>query len=405
MKRKKVNFNLLTQAINEKSIRYNTTLSLLINRELSTLDHCEENFISKSTLIRKMKKTVHLLSNYGLYISISDRMKLTGNESMIRIGEFIFLSLNYEDLSMFLFYSQAKDYLLQTNRIFHYLNLSLSEIEIEYLSIWVFINQHAIEEGHLLNDDPELSGFFENYKFVEKPSFLTDWKENDWKFFLLCLYTLDYISLENTVEIKTINPFAKEIEQWIDCFERHYFFMNKEQKRFIEEKLTKQLQSDSMIKLGTDIMPYLENLDINYLEKRYPIYFSYFEKFWRNFSEIEPIYAKHPSIKHASLLNCIYFVPLLTFMPEVSIFLCTNTSKAHLHLLKEKIDVHLKDRNIKFVENIHFADVIVTTINSLEAISEQQTIIQVRPSLPKNDLNRIKSTVKLRNKRPAKNIS
>ncbi|GFK28247.1 hypothetical protein [Tetragenococcus halophilus] len=160
-----------------------------------------------------------------------------------------------------------------------------------------------------------------------------------------------------------------------------------------------------MIKLGTDIMPYLENLDINYLEKRYPIYFSYFEKFWRNFSEIEPIYAKHPSIKHASLLNCIYFVPLLTFMPEVSIFLCTNTSKAHLHLLKEKIDVHLKDRNIKFVENIHFADVIVTTINSLEAISEQQTIIQVRPSLPKNDLNRIKSTVKLRNKRPAKNIS
>ncbi|MCO8295281.1 helix-turn-helix domain-containing protein [Tetragenococcus halophilus] len=95
MKRKKVNFNLLTQAINEKSIRYNTTLSLLINRDLSTLDHCEENFISKSTLIRKMKKTVRLLGNYDLHISISDRMKLTGNENMIRIGEFIFLSLNY----------------------------------------------------------------------------------------------------------------------------------------------------------------------------------------------------------------------------------------------------------------------------------------------------------------------
>lgn len=60
--------------------------------------------------------------------------------------------------------------------------------------------------------------------------------------------------------------------------------MNKEQKGFIEKKLTKQLQNDSMIKLGTDIMPYLENLDINYLEKRYPIYFSYFEKFWRSFS-------------------------------------------------------------------------------------------------------------------------
>lgn len=194
-------------------------------------------------------------------------MKLTGNENMIRIGEFIFLSLNYEDLSMFLFYSQAKDYLLQTNRIFHYLNLSLSEIEIEYLSIWVFINQHAIEEGYLLNDDPELSGFFENYKFVEKPSFLIDWKENDWKFFLLCLYTLDYISLEKTVEIKTINPFAKEIEQWIDCFERHYFFMNKEQKRFIENKLTKQLQSDSMIKLGTDIMPYCERKSLKYIKK------------------------------------------------------------------------------------------------------------------------------------------
>ncbi len=31
MKRKRVNFHLLIQAINEKSIRYNTTLSLLIN--------------------------------------------------------------------------------------------------------------------------------------------------------------------------------------------------------------------------------------------------------------------------------------------------------------------------------------------------------------------------------------
>lgn len=332
-------------------------------------------------------------------------MKLTGNENMIRIGEFIFLSLNYEDLSMFLFYSQAKDYLLQTNQIFHYLNLSLSEIEIEYLSIWVFINQHAIEEGYLLNDDPELSGFFENYKFVEKPSFLTDWKENDWKFFLLFLYTLDYISLGKAIEVKKINPFSKEIEQWIACFEQHYFFMTKEQKRFTEKKLTKQLQCDAMIKLEADIMPYLEDLDINYLEKKYPIYFSYFEKFWRNFSEIEPIYANRPSIKHASLLNCIYFVPLLTFMPEISIFICTNTSRAHRHLLKEKIDVHLKDKNIKFEENIHLADIIVTTINSLEAVSEQQTIIQVRPSLPKNDLGRIKATVKTRHKHSANNLS
>lgn len=332
-------------------------------------------------------------------------MKLTGNESMIRIGAFAFLSLNYEDLSMFLYYSQVKDYLLQTNQIFHYLNLSLNENEIEYLSIWVFVNQHAIEEGFLLNEGPELAGFFENYKFIDKPNFLIDWEENDWKFFLLCLYTLDYISLGKAVEIKKVNPFSKEIEQWIACFERHYFFVTKEQKRFIEKKLAKQLQCDSMTKLETDMMPFLENLDISYLEKRYPIYFSHFDKFWQSFLEVEPIYANRPSIKHASLLNCIYFVPLLTFMPEVSIFLCTNTSKAHRHLLKEKIDVHLKDRNIKFEENIHFADIIVTTINSLEAVSDQQTVIQVRPSLPKNDLNRIKATVKKSNKRSAKHIS
>lgn len=181
--------------------------------------------------------------------------------------------------------------------------------------------------------------------------------------------------------------------------------MTKEQKRFIEKKLAKQLQCDSMTKLETDMMPFLENLDISYLEKRYSIYFSHFDKFWQSFLEVEPIYANRPSIKHASLLNCIYFVPLLTFMPEVSIFLCTNTSKAHRHLLKEKIDVHLKDRNIKFEENIYSADIVVTTINSLEAVSDQQTVIQVRPSLPKNDLNRIKATVKKKNKRSAKNIS
>lgn len=138
MDRKKVNLHLLTQAINERSIRYNTTVSLLINRDLSTLDYCEENFISKSTLIRKMRRTSRLFSNYGLNISISDRMKLTGKESIVRIAEFTFLSLNYENLTMFLFYSQAEDYLLQSNQIFHYLNLSLAENEIEYLAMFFF---------------------------------------------------------------------------------------------------------------------------------------------------------------------------------------------------------------------------------------------------------------------------
>ncbi|GMA44410.1 hypothetical protein GCM10025853_18670 [Tetragenococcus halophilus subsp. halophilus DSM 20339] len=187
---------------------------------------------------------------------------------------------------MFLFYSQAKDYLLQTNRIFHYLNLSLNEIEIEYLSIWVFVNQYAVEEGYLLNDDPELSGFFENYKFVDKPNFLIDWKENDWKFFLLFLYTLDYISLEKAIEVKKINPFSKEIEQWIACFEQHYFFMTKEQKRFTEKKLTKQLQCDAMIKLEADIMPYLEDLDINYLEKNILFIFPILKNFGETFQKL-----------------------------------------------------------------------------------------------------------------------
>lgn len=159
MKRNKVNLHLLTQAINESSVRYNTTLSLLINRELVTLDYCEKNFISKSTLVRKMRRTSRLLSHYGLNISISDRIKLTGKESMVRIGEFIFLTLNYESLSAFLFYPQDENYLQQTNQVFHYLNLSLAENEIEYLAIWFFVNQYSIEEGYLLDENFELLNF------------------------------------------------------------------------------------------------------------------------------------------------------------------------------------------------------------------------------------------------------
>lgn len=403
MDRKKVNLHLLTQAINERSIRYNTTVSLLINRDLSTLDYCEENFISKSTLIRKMRRTSRLFSNYGLNISISDRMKLTGKESIVRIAEFTFLSLNYENLTMFLFYSQAEDYLLQSNQIFHYLNLSLAENEIEYLAMFFFTNQYAIKEGHLLNEDAELLSFFENYKFVRKPDFLTGWTENDWKFFLLFLYTLNYISLEKAVQVKKTNPFAEEIKHWISCFEDHYFIMNKKQKSKVEERLTKQLQYDAIIKPGVDIMPYFKNLDVDYIQKMFPIYFSRFEKFWQDFTEVVPVYTRRPSIKLSSLLNCIYFVPLLTYMPEVSIFVCTNTSKTYQQFLEEKIHVHLRDRVIKFEEDIHLADVIVTTINSLEASSDQQAIIQVRPTLTKKDLDRIKTAVETRRKAVAKN--
>ncbi|MCO7026737.1 helix-turn-helix domain-containing protein [Tetragenococcus halophilus] len=403
MKRNKVNLHLLTQAINESSVRYNTTLSLLINRELVTLDYCEKNFISKSTLVRKMRRTSRLLSHYGLNISISDRIKLTGKESMVRIGEFIFLTLNYESLSAFLFYPQDENYLQQTNQVFHYLNLSLAENEIEYLAIWFFVNQYSIEEGYLLDENFELLNFFEDYEFIEKPHFLSDWSENNWKFFLLFLYTMDYISLEKAIAVKKNNPFAEEINQWIACFEEHYFVMDKNQKEITEKKLTKQLQYDAIIKPGMDVMPYLENLDVTYLQERFPIYFSHFEKFWKNFTDSNPIYAKRPSAKLSSILNCIYFVPLLTYMPEVSIFVCTNTSKAHQYLLKEKIHVHLRDRVIKFEEDIHLADIIVTTLNSLEVTSEKQTLVQIRPASPTKDLARIKAVVETRVQTAAKN--
>ncbi|QXN87153.1 hypothetical protein KV134_01305 [Tetragenococcus halophilus] len=150
-------------------------------------------------------------------------------------------------------------------------------------------------------------------------------------------------------------------------------------------------------------MPYFKNLDVDYIQKMFPIYFSRFEKFWQDFTEVVPVYTRRPSIKLSSLLNCIYFVPLLTYMPEVSIFVCTNTSKTYQQFLEEKIHVHLRDRVIKFEEDIHLADVIVTTINSLEASSDQQAIIQVRPTLTKKDLDRIKTAVETRRKAVAKN--
>ncbi|WP_202582437.1 hypothetical protein [Tetragenococcus halophilus] len=65
--------------------------------------------------------------------------------------------------------------------------------------------------------------------------------------------------------------------------------------------------------------------------------------------------------------------------------------------------MHLRDRVIKFEEDIHLADIIVTTLNSLEVTSEKQTLVQIRPASPTKDLDRIKAVVETRVQTAAKN--
>lgn len=386
LQRRNTHLHKLNEQINSQFVSYHLIFQILAQREIFVDDYCEENYISRSTLARYVKKINTTLADFAskdIKITISNVLKITGQESSLRIFYFLLLKSTYEKLN---FEEGWPEFLGLTEKIFTYLDLPFIQTQVEHIAIWVYVCQNAIDQHFCLS---ETDTFFDDigyYRFVEKPDFLADWQTADWQLFLLFFYAMGYMPLDGTVELLDHSRFSATIESWFASFQKFFFPVTDEKRVEFTAIMQRQIQYSRMLKLKDNIGKAIETIQEEALIKRHPVYYHVFKAFWQDFVSYLPDQATAIGLRAPSFCNCIALVPLSHFMPRILIYVITEMTDMHNQAIKGLIRDYCANYNIAFVNDYRRADLIISSISFIDPLEEDQQQLTIRTSLPRNDL-------------------
>ncbi|HLQ39522.1 MAG TPA: helix-turn-helix domain-containing protein [Tetragenococcus sp.] len=394
LKRNNVSLQKLTDNINSQAIAYQLTVQLLANKMLNVNRYCEENYLSKSTLARYAKKAKIFIKKFGpsgIDITLSDSIRITGEEAILRITFYFILKSGYNRLTKV---ADKKRILKQTKQILHYLNISVNQTQLQHLALWVFVCQNAVDHKWLLQKEENFFTYANSYQYIAQPDFLVDWQAADWQLFLLFFYSLGYISVNGAVILKQDDLFKETIDCWFASFEKYFFAATKEQKEQMTAVLQHQIQYYRLTQFTDNIQEAIESPRMPFFEEHYPVYSRKFQGFWQDFTLCLPDSTMANGLYADSLTDCIALAPLDYFMPRLLIYVITETTAMHMKLIEGIIKNYCANYKIDFVNDFHEADIIISSVNFVDPLEDWQILINIRTSLPKNDLKHIYQVVK-----------
>lgn len=390
LRRENANLQKLMYHLNNQVISHHLTLRVLEERELRVEDFCKENFISKSTLFRHVKKANEMLHSYyssDLKITFSDFIKIVGPESRLRIVFYFILKSSVTSIKDI---ENSERYIALSRQILEYLHISVIEMQVRHIAIWVYVCQVAIDKKHPVQKKETLLENAPAFEFVEKPDFLDSWHESDWYLFLLFLYGQEYLPMEHGVQLKESRLFKDKITHWFETFNKYFFNVTDTHKQLLTPILQRQLQYLQMTFFSEHLWNLIEAPKSQIIQENYPLFYQHFEDFWRDYSQDQGPIA---SFKQPCFYDCVKLAGLNYFMPTVKIFILTETTMTIDDFIKEKITVNCSRFKIKFVDNYQLADLIVTSVPFCDKLSESQEVLTIRTSLSNSDLDMIYQAV------------
>lgn len=394
LKRENTNLNLLMENINNELITFQAVLEVLEKREFITLDYCEEHFISKSTLARYIQKANAAINYYGsknVRITLSEVVKILGDESCLRLIYYFLLKSTYENLEEF---EDWQECLQLTEKILNYLQVSFIQTQLEHVAIWTYVCQSAVKNHFIIKENDSFLTDKTNYQFAAQPDFLNEWSEDDWQLFFLFLYSTEYISIKDAVLLINHHLYENIVTTWFSAFEETYFSVSEKQKNKLTLIKKKQLQYLKMTEIQGTLADLVETPSNSSFLDSLPIYQQTFEKFWQTFRSKMPRKKFDLAFQMASFQNCITLTNLDYFKPQVLLYVINETTESLRFLSQEIIKMNCKKFNIVFVDDYRKADIIVSSISFIDPISENQELVIVRGSLQPSDINSIKDSVK-----------
>ena len=393
LKRLNTNLQKLTQVLNNQSLSFQLALQVFDKRIYPVAKFCEENFISRSTLFRHLKKTNDFFARYSaseIKITLSDSLKMTGAESSIRIIYYLLLKSNFDSLED---QTDWNEMIQLTKKILSFLDIPSTETQTQHLALWVYVCQKAINKClHITEND---SNFMNKsfFTFAEKPNFLDDWHQSDWEFFLLFLWALEYMPVNQAVIVENDTLYKTQLAVWFEAFEKEFFPVTRTKKEELVPTLRRQLQYVEMTKFKDGFEEVLEFPKPEMIQENYPTYYQHFLKFWESFTQKLSSEKPLAALRSPSFGNCLSLVELTYFMPSVSIYVITELTSLVNHFIQEKVKTYCSRFKISFVDDYQQADVIVSSVTFLDSIKPNQKLIMIRASLSENDLATIYQTV------------
>lgn len=394
LKRNNVNLDKLSEELNQQLISYPLILKLLEKREIETSKFCEEHFTSHSTLFRYIQKSNADIQHYSyldLKITISNSIRILGEESTLRIAYFFILDSNYDTLEQFEDWENA---VKLTRKLFSYINLPYIQTQLNHIAIWTYVCQKAINQNFQIKESDPILSDLPNYQFMSRPNFLNQWEENDWQLFLLFFYAMEYMPTGDAIILDNQEVFNEEINCWLTVFEKTYFELSAYEEEKTANILVRQLQYLRMIQFKETIIDLLEIPRNTLTQTSFPVYYQQYQEFWKLFLE----HASHTNIYSGfrifSFQNCTSLTKINFFSPEILIYVITKDAKQQQIFNREMIRVNCSKYNVTFTEDYHKADIIVSSVAFVDPIAKDQELIIIRGSLPQCDLNNIYEMVK-----------
>lgn len=384
-----VNTQRLTEAFFKRSSSYGVLCALFLQEEVTTADFCEEQFISKSSLSRRLKELNSLLNVYGLHVSLSEYMSLRGPESRIRMFYHVYFHVVHKGVTHLPWISNTDPSFQLSQQLLTYLKLKNTQDTLSDIYSLVYIISERIKRKHYISVNDPAIHYFNFYEFMAKPNFLEEWCDYDWQLLLLSFYILDVPNNAYFTKKKITSIFKKESQLWLNTFETHVSVLSDDSKKFIISALDRQLQLYSLFPMNYLLLEILELIQLDNFEQDFPEYLNCFNHFWHHLTNSSKLFRDSECLKLFSLLNCIAILDLIIFNPKIKIFVLSNVTQLHKLFIEKRINYHLNKYMVEFVSSEQEADLIISTLEFSKEAQPTQKVIQICASLSNSDLETI----------------
>ncbi len=395
--RQNINSQYLVEELFINDLSYALLANLLVKRTLVTDLFLENNYITRTTLYNRTRMLNDVLHHYGLHIALSSRISIKGEEHHIRMFGYIFLFICHRMIHFLPDIEMTHQLYLEqlTADIFDYLNIPLSNNQKQKLAILTYVTNDS-SYTHSYMPENRLFQHINSITYPEKPDFLTNWTVSDWQFYVAFLYVSNLIDAKynDHLLLKSELLFEKDIQGWLLLFEKYFFPLYESEKAATRILLDKHL-------IYTKEFPFEEELLDNFKEvnksmdcHQFPDFIERFDFFWQELIKTHGIYKHSEYLRRLSLLTAIQLMDFERMIPELKIYVFSDISDLHRNYLQVRLKNTLTGYALTFMEDYREAELIISTVEFLEEINEQQQALHVRNNFSLLDMSLVKQAAR-----------
>ncbi|KAF1303491.1 helix-turn-helix domain-containing protein [Candidatus Enterococcus willemsii] len=375
--RKGANLTQVFEKLYENSFVYAIFKLLIQQRSFSTDDFCSEYNISFSKLRRAVNQINAFLENYEIRIIAGQRVSIEGKESQIRCLFFMFLFYVHRQATSVRWIAEDA-YLDLAEKLCYSLYIPIEKGTLEVIALWLYIQDVSKEPVPSLD---RLSLSEQIPKSIPRPSFLTDFDDNEWDYFLLVLYGLNLVNTEIFQDFDIIhqNDFFDVARKFIDNFddlsilEKHTIFQTFHQIAILNE----------IIPLDMNLLAVFSPVSMDGIEHAYPALNTRFQQLWSELISEFP--AIDTEFYHRRIfLLFLQIVPSSEVSKPLCLYICSNFSLDIVEGMKRRIKNFFKSKFlISYTKNISQADFVISTEDVV--IESEKEVLIVSPKLTVKD--------------------